>query len=127
MEGLNEWGLGRYRGNCWAMRELIFVKRHSSLMLRGLEKAWILNHIKGLTNKYFLEHQLCVRHRNILYFSLMFTIASPEMNVGEKRRVRLSLRVFGHFCQGSTDSPRPSQPGENNAFAVSPPLPVLFF
>lgn len=96
-------------------------------MLRGLEKAWILNHIKDLTNKYFLEHQLYIRHRNILYFPFMFTIASPEMNVGEKRRVRLSLRVFGHFCQGSTDSLRPSQSGENNAFAASPPLPVLFF
>lgn len=78
VEGLNEWGLGAYRGYCWGMRDLAFVKKHYSLMVRGLEKAWILNHIKDQINKYFVEPQLYARHGNILYFPLMFTAASPE-------------------------------------------------
>lgn len=48
-------------------------------MLRELEKSWILNHIKDQINNYFFEHQLFIRHWNILYFSLMFTFASSEM------------------------------------------------
>lgn len=71
-------------GYCWGMRVFAFVKKHHSLMFRGLEKTWILNHIKDEINKYFLVHLLCARRWNILYFPLMFAFASPEMCMEEK-------------------------------------------
>lgn len=102
-KGLNEQGLGKYR-DCWGLRELALVKKHSSLMLRGLEKTWVFNHLKDQINKYFCEHQLYARHWNILCFPLMFTVASPEMCTDEICRVRLHPCVsLAILVQGAKD------------------------
>lgn len=74
-------------------------------MLSGLENICILNHIKYQIHKYLLS-TCCVRGPGPFCFPLMFTTASPEMSMDEKRSVALCLGTLGHFCQGSTDSQR---------------------
>lgn len=120
----DEWELGRYRGYCWG--KFLFVKKCWSLVLGELKHLGFEIILKIKSTSIFWAP--------VVYKALAHSVFSPYVSwllllkwTRMTKEVTLCLCILGHFCPGSSESQRLSQPWKGNAMHLWTPSLLFLF